>query len=371
MTTKTYPTLYRRARGNQLRFWYMELDGDKYRSVSGVVDGTPVESGWTHATPKNEGKKNAKDAKQQALFEIDAEYTKKRNKGYFDDPEEVDNVPFTKPMLATDYTKRKDKLAKDADLYMQPKLDGIRCIAREDGLWTRAGKKIVSCPHVEEALAPLFDDNPELILDGELYNHELKEDFNTITSIVRKTKPKDADIEKAKELVQYHIYDVIDTEKMLSERLKWIVQTFKDFGDPIRLVPTKRCMDQTSLDTWYEKWLSEGYEGQMVRLESPYQIDKRSNDLMKRKEFITDEFKVVRVEEGVGNWRGAIKRFILELGDGSFFGSGVRGTKAEMTKLLKSGKTPDWATVRYFSPTPDGVPRFPVVIDYGYGERQD
>jgi len=42
-----------------------------------------------------------------------------------------------------------------------------------------------------------------------------------------------------------------------------------------------------------------------------------------------------------------------------------------MKELLESGKTPDWATVRYFNLTPDGVPRFPVVVDYGFGERDD
>jgi ATP-dependent DNA ligase len=120
----------------------------------------------------------------------------------------------------------------------------------------------------------------------------------------------------------------------------------------------------------YGRWLQDGYEGQMVREDGVYQQNKRSKLLMKRKEFLDAEFKVVGVEEGKGNWAGYIKRFILELPDGREFGSGVRGNQ-ELLKALMDKDVPDWATCRYFTPTPDGIPRFPVVTDWGYGERND
>ena len=80
-------------------------------------------------------------------------------------------------MLAGDYTKRPQTQG-----WSQPKLDGIRCIANQSGLWTRAGKEITSCPHIWESVKPFLDANPGVTLDGELYNHELKEDFNKISS---------------------------------------------------------------------------------------------------------------------------------------------------------------------------------------------
>ena len=75
--------------------------------------------------------------------------------------------------------------------------------------------------------------------------------------------------------------------------------------------------------------------------------------------------------EGKGNWSGYTKRFVLIMKNGTEFGSGVRGNQAQLKELWESGKNPTWATCRYFELTPDGVPRFPVVIDYGYGARED
>ena len=108
----------------------------------------------------------------------------------------------------------------------------------------------------------------------------------------------------------------------------------------------------------------------MVRLDEKYE-NKRSKHLLKRKEFITEEFEVVSMEEGQGNWSGHTKRFILRLADGREVGAGVRGNQDQLSKLWESQETPTWATLRYFDLTPDGIPRFPVVIDYGVGERDD
>jgi ATP-dependent DNA ligase len=93
--------------------------------------------------------------------------------------------------------------------------------------------------------------------------------------------------------------------------------------------------------------------------------------LLKRKEFKTEEYKVVQMWEGQGNWSGYTKRFVLRLPDGRDFGSGVRGQQAQLKELWESKDAPDWATCRFFDYTPDGIPRFPVIVDYGKGQRED
>ena len=127
---------------------------------------------------------------------------------------------------------------------------------------------------------------------------------------------------------------------------------------------------QEELDACYSSYTEDGYEGQMVRNDAPYEC-KRSKNLLKRKEFITEEFKVIEVIEGQGAWSGYAKRFILALPDGTEFGSGVRGTQAQLKALLETNEKPNWATCRFFELTPDGIPRFPVVVDYGTGVRED
>lgn len=370
---KTFEPLYKRGAKGEIRVWYMEQDDESHRVVAGVKDGNLVESGWSLCSAKNVGKSNATTPVEQATAEILANYQKKKDRGYFTNPDDIDGVKFTKPMLAQAFEKRVDKLSADDILYAQPKLDGIRCIARIDGLWSRTGKPITSCPHIEKALAPLFDANPDLILDGELYNQDLRDDFNTITSLVRKAKHTPETLEKAVRLVQYHIYDVIDADMMFSERSAKVRQLIGENGTgPLRTVETVLAKSLDDIDGYYSKWMEQGYEGQMVRLESAYQVGRRSNSLLKRKDFITDEFPVVDVHEGEGNWAGCVKRFSLLHEDGkTVFGAGVRGTQEELARLLAEKSKPDWATLRFFTRTPDGIPRFPVVIDWGYGKRTD
>ena len=108
----------------------------------------------------------------------------------------------------------------------------------------------------------------------------------------------------------------------------------------------------------------------MIRQDAVYE-NKRSKGLLKRKEFITEEYKVVEVIEGQGAWTGYAKRFILALPDGTQFGSGVRGSQAQLKELLEAEEKPNWVTCRFFEYSNDGVPRFPVIIDYGIGTRND
>ena len=367
--------LYKRGVKGEIRVWRMELGGTSpdpkkhdagYRVVTGILHGKETKSGWTVCKPKNKGRKNATTSHEQAKAEIAAHYKKKRERGYFDNIEDVDDVTFVKPMLAVDWQKRKTKVDMSEGVFAQPKLDGIRCIGRNDGLWTRAGKPIVACPHIEAALAPIFERNPDYVFDGELYNHDLRYDFNSITSVVRKTKPSDADVRKAAELIEYHIYDMVDEDRVFSKRWSAVDNMVRQDSSPhLHLVQTKQVTDGDTLDALYGRWLQDGYEGQMIRINVEYE-NKRSNMLLKRKEFMTDEFPVTAMYEGEGNWSGAIKRFTLALPTGQEFGSGVRGKHDELAKLLEEGNCPKWATVRYFTPTPDGIPRFPVVIDYGF-----
>ena len=367
----TSSEIFKRDSTGKVRVWYAEVGTDDtnwaWRVNTGIHNGKIVTSEWKRVEQKNVGKANETSLEEQASLEVTAEMKKKLERGYFANIEDIDKFEKTKPMLAATYDAK--KLDFENKIYFtQPKLDGIRCVARADGLWTRSGKEITSVPHIVESLSEFFTHNPEAILDGELYNHELKDDFNKITSLVRKAKPKPADIEESKRLVQYHVYDRIDTgDRVFGERF----QELDIDLDAVVLVDTKYVTTQQELDDYYAQYIGDGYEGQMVREDQVYQENKRSKYLLKRKEFITEEYNVTGVSEGQGNWSGCVKRFHLIDAHGVQFDAGVRGTQEQMKALLESGKQPKWATLRYFELTPDGVPRFPVVIDYGYDKRED
>ena len=367
---QTLPELFKRDTKGKVRtltiqYGYDSNDVAGIRSISGITDGKKITSVWNMSAPTNEGRSNARDTLQQAKFEAQAEWDKKSAKEYFTDIADIDSYEQFKPMLAHDYTKR-----PQSEGISQPKLDGIRCVLDKNGMWTRAGKPITSCPHIWESLKTFIETNPNMIIDGELYNHELKADFNKITSLVRKLKSTPTDIAEAAQLVQYHVYDCFDSNNPTAnflDRVK-ILKALK--SDAIKPVPTDICDNQEELDACYSAYTEDGYEGQMVRNNAPYE-SKRSKNLLKRKEFVTEEFKVIEVIEGQGAWSGYAKRFVLALPNGTEFGSGVRGTQAQLKELLETTEKPTWATCRYFELTPDGIPRFPVVVDYGTGERND
>jgi DNA ligase-1 len=367
--------LYKRDTTGKVRVWTTEVEGDMHRTITGVVDGKMVVSKWSQCKPKNVGKVNETSGHEQAVAESSAKHTKQIAKGYFSNIDDIDGGTLFKPMLANDYAKLKNPI--DFPVTSQPKLDGIRCIAKADGLWTRTGKPHMAIPHIWEAVKGIFEEFPDMILDGELYNHDLKDDFNSIVSLVRKSKPSEEDLAESAKLVQYHVYDIqydlYDETKDLNfvfRKTSYINIVRKLDIDCIVPVANAFIQSQVELDEVYARYISEGYEGQMVRLDGLYE-NKRSKNLLKRKEFITEEFGVVGVEEGLGNWSGCVKRFNLVNEHNVYFNAGVRGTQVQLADLLNNKKCPDWATLRYFELSPDGIPRFPIVIDYGWDGRDD
>ena len=368
--------LYKRDSKGKVRIWTMEVGFNSdneagIRTISGLVDGQKVTSAWNITEAKNVGRSNATTAKTQAEFEAQAEWTKNVDKEYFADVNAIDSYTAFKPMLAHDFTK-----TPVTSGITQPKLDGIRMVVNTRGLYSRSNKEIVAVPHIAEALAEFIKDHPTVTLDGELYNHELKDNFQKITSLVRKTVNLGADeLAESAELVQYHIYDMFDSANpnmTFMQRYNWIqknVHLVNKKAVGIYLVASAICETSEEIDVMYGEYTTAGYEGQMVRQDTIYE-NKRSKGLLKRKEFITEEYQVVEVHEGQGNWAGYAKRLTLKMANGTTFSSGIRGSQSQLKTLLENPNI-DWATCRYFELSNDGVPRFPVTIDYGTGVRND
>lgn len=362
-----YPTLYHIDENDNIRVWWMEQEGDKYRTVSGIENGQLVTSEWKYAKAKNVGRSNATTAEEQAASEIQSQYTKKRDRKYHDSKDTIgEGSKIIEPMLAEKF-KGWDKSWQF--VLSNPKLDGIRCIATQHGLFSRQGKPIVSVPHIIRALEPVFKFNPELILDGELYNHDLKDNFNEVVSLARQSKPTQEDWDKSEQMIQYHIYDMIGRANFYN-RYTYFESTVIDYlnSPHIRKVEAKFIETPEQLDAEYAELLEAGYEGQMIRLDKPYQ-QKRSKYLLKRKEFLDEEFEVLAILEGKGNWSGYAKSVQCITPEGVVFNAGIRGTQ-EFTRNLLLSKMPKTATIRYQNKTPDGSLRFPVAVAF-YDDKRD
>lgn len=355
---QTYPTLYKRTSAGKIQIWFIERNGEKYRTTSGQIDGKHTTSEWTVAKPKNEGRANATTAEEQAISQIESIYEKRAKQNYYYDIKDVDGTMYFKPMLAVKWADVKDKI-KDESVMMQPKLDGMRCIAKSDGLWSRNGEPIISAPHIMEALAPIFEGRPDLILDGELYNHDLKDDFNTIMSCVKKKKPSDEDLLVSRNNIQYWIYDVPSYEKGNLSRDSFI-NVIIPAEHPHLVTVTTDIVDLDKVDEKAAEYIELGYEGAMVRIKHAEYENKRSKNLIKWKEFVDEEFTIVDILEGEGNRSGVAARAVLALGDGRTFRAGIIGNLDYCRDLLVNKKDPIGkpGTVVFQNFTPDGIPRF-------------
>jgi DNA ligase-1 len=352
------PNLYERSSTGKITEWTIEVQNNKFRTISGFIDGKKVTSAWTECFAKNEGKINETTAEEQALAEATATHRKRKEHGAFENIEDIDKFTFFKPMLAKKLEDRIDKLK--FPVYSNIKLDGVRCIIQVNGMWTREGKEIISAPHIFEDLQFLFKINPNLILDGELYCDKLANDFNKIISLVRKKKPTEEDLIESKEVIQYHIYDLPSSNKNYCER--YVELTKLNLPSSCIIVHPIEVNNREQIQELFEQYVNAGYEGQMIRLDEPYE-NKRSNSLLKHKEFDESEFIVYGVEEGKGNMSGKVGKVYLKTVNNQDFDSPINGDWEYLAKLLKENKLiGKQVTVRHFKFTPAGIPRFPKVI---------
>jgi DNA ligase-1 len=363
---KRLPTLFSRTSSGAIQEWDIEIDGNKYRTVYGQTDGKKITTEWTVAQPTNVGRANERDGEKQALFEAKALWKKKKESGYWENVGDIDKAAFVEPMLAQKYEDRIDELT--FPLYVQPKLDGIRCVTMSSGMQSRNGKPIVSCLHIINKLrkAGVFKQYPDLKLDGELYCDKLNNDFNKITSLVKKSKPTENDLMEADATIQYWIYDMVDTDSIFSDRHAFLVKLFKEFklDSSFVLVPTFKIDSLDEGTKLYEQWIEDGYEGGMYRLNEPYE-QKRSKNLLKRKDFQDREYPIVGVFEGEGNKTGMAGYMVLRNDDGETFRSNIKGNRDYLRSLLRDADklVGRQATVKFFNLTPDKkVPRFPYII---------
>ena len=287
-----------------------------------------------------------------------------------------------KPMLAYPVSSKpidyNNKL-----VFIQPKLDGVRCVIQanvkrhiltpdlneiEVKAYSRTGKEWKNIDHILEQLTPFFIKFPNVVLDGELYNHDLRDNFEKIISLVRKTKPTDEDRLEASKLTQFHCYDIIDEELPFDQRNEFINQALMLIGDSIYIVDTNMVFREDDAKVYHARNLDKGYEGSIVRTNGTYQC-KRSHNLRKFKDFQDSEAKIINWVEGKGKRIGTIGKFVAVDASGNEFGMPVMDKFEYLQNNFKEmqgwvGKT---ATFTYFERTKAGSyrhPLFKTIRDY-------
>jgi DNA ligase-1 len=276
-----------------------------------------------------------------------------------------------KPMLAYPVSKKEIDYSKP--VFVQPKLDGVRCVIQAEEYsdkgtiipvitaYSRAGKEWKNIDHILDELVPFFSKYPNVILDGELYNHDFCNDFEQIISMVRKTKPTDEARLESAENVQFHCYDIIDEGLPFDQRCEFINESLMLMGSSVETVDTVMVFDEDEAQSVHRSNLKKGYEGSIVRTNDVYKCG-RSWSLRKFKEFHDEEAMLIDWVEGKGKRKGTIGKFKAVDEDGVVFGMPVMDNFAylqENFEYMKQwlGKT---ATFTYFEKTKAGSYRHPL-----------
>ena len=232
-----------------------------------------------------------------------------------------------KPMLAYPVSDKPIDYTKPT--FIQPKLDGVRCLIqyerhtqpREDVVvaYSRTGKVWKNIDHILSSLRPFFQKYPDVILDGELYNHDLRDDFEKIISLVRKQKPTDEDRSEARRLVQFHCYDIVDETLPFSTRDKFILHAVYNNYNYVKVLPCITVHSHDNAIYQHKINLKAGFEGSILRSDNKYQC-KRSHALRKFKDFSDAEATIVGYLDGKGKRTGTLGKFIMMDDNGVEFG---------------------------------------------------
>jgi DNA ligase-1 len=348
----------------------MVVDGNTFYTIEGLFNGTLTTSKPTVCFGKNIGKANATSDNGQAEAEAEARYNKKLETGYALDINDIDTCrTYFEPMLAEKYIDRKNKVK--FPVLGSTKIDGMRMVNVKGATTTRNGKNIPSCPHITNALKPLFKAYPKGLVDGEIYADN--EYFEDIMSLVKKTKNLTPEnLLESEQKAKLWVFDgfLSDPKVGFSTRFEEIKKAILEHVAPEHLkyfvfVENVVLINHEEILKQHEIYVAQGFEGIILRvIDGPYE-NKRSTYLLKYKDFIDEEFVIVDMLEGTGNDAGLASKLVVRLKDGSTSEAGIRGKDNYTSMLLKNKKKyiGKLATVRYQGFTKEGKLRFGVAIN--------
>jgi hypothetical protein len=174
-----------------------------------------------------------------------------------------------KPMLPYAYGPNRNGITYP--VYVQPKLKGIRALYQV-GHFQTEDEAPLALDYLTEPLKKIFPES--IILDGMLYIPNFSED-QVSAAIV--TDP---------ELVEYHVFDVVNFNRSFESRFMAPASILTDTQHlhKTKVVETHRLLSAKPINYFYDKWLDAGYDGLIYRLNGcPYISGKSKNLLYRQK----------------------------------------------------------------------------------------
>ena len=358
---------------------YGQVKGKTTLSPAIVVDRTKQKRNWVeqYTLQFNSEVKKFLDKGYKEVEKHPNDYTEDELNEIFGDVK-TNQYGVIKPQLAKQADKVTNKKIFDKEWLISRKLDGVKALFYyKDGeihTASRGGEHYdYSTTHLRtyKPLIEFFKENPTVILDGELFVRG--KSLQQISGAARMEKNAyDCD------WLQYWIYDCYDTsdpEKTAADRWSFLVEELHckngifiyydpendEIKDPIRLLNHQIVDGWDNMKFLHDIWVSEGFEGAVITDPSkPYKPGSRCNNLIKIKEYKSEDFKVIGYKLGL---RGSEDMtFTCELEDGRTFEAmpvGDRATKEEYVENFETKYKNHLAECTYFNYSEDSIPTQP------------
>lgn len=396
-----FKTLISKDSKGKIRVVEIFYEGDETTRIYTIYRYTGQFEGKLTTQPKiivDKGKAT-RNIHEQVELQFNALVKGYKDKGYIELENEIDNYNseelyqllgesptgsngIVKPMLA----KQADKVTKTTIFnkiwIASRKIDGLRCIIYlgDDGKLHTSSRGATNYDSAmfeiltHPALIKLFKNNKGLMLDGECYHHGYT--LQQINSIARTQK-----VAKDLEVLQFYWYDIVDLNNPFKSRLakmKSIAKELKEYGSEIGWEPDRifkekelriQFVPQVEVSGWdnmmklHNEYVSEGWEGLVIRdPERPYKPNGRTNDMIKIKQYQSEEFLIIGYELGLRGSEDMV--FVLETSDGIKFKAKPHGDREQKQWYIDNFEQEclnRYAITKFFYLSDDRVPLQPSV----------
>jgi len=361
--------LYKKDSKFRIREWRAtatQVDGEAYYTVISGLHGGDLRTTTREIVPSSR-----LTATKRAVSKAKSSKILKMKKGYFTSIDEAEKYISNKLQLLHNWYDHRDKIVYPC--FVSPKLDGI-CAGYKDGdspfMMSRENNEFPKLyPVAYKINAHLVDilgrDRHLIDCHGELYAHG-----RNVSELVEAIKGSNDEV---LDEIKYYVFDyMVGSARKLSykDRLNSGKNYFK-WGRkdlPFELIKIQVAECEADVDLAYKEALDQGFEGVVVSNfhDEGYEYGKRSHNRLKRKELLSQEFKVIRNIYDVLPEGKAIK-FVCECEGGEFtvVPKWSRSRRVEEYKSTPTGIFMDkYATVEFRSWTTNKKPFHPVLIAF-------
>lgn len=299
------PMLYARGKGDRILQWRVSTDNDLVIMENGILGGK-MNVNTTRSKPTNVGRANQRLGPDQARFEAQSAWQKKRDEGYFETIESAKTEFVLLPMKAYPLIKKLKRKGETVEVrrdifypcHAQRKYNGLRCLGTHDKLLSAEGVSW-NLKHIRQHVNILMQGDKDVIIDGEIYIHGVP--LQTLNSLIKDYR------EPESLALEYHLYDLpmISGDKSLpwEERWKILHALYSDYLHAcheqglvpcIKLAETIWIENEAQIVAFEKIVIAEGYEGLIIRmLQGVYAFNDRVEWIIKWKRFTDAEFLVI------------------------------------------------------------------------------